>query len=124
MRLIDADALLDELEELFKMRDDLSKGGLSEAMEMVHSMLTVDAVSRGLFDQIKRERDLAIAQLEQIGCQLGQRMDDIVKVIRCKDCKYSEKEPAREDVMYCKKVGIEFTDPEGYCNSAMRKEEG
>ena len=43
-RYIDADVLVDELEEVFRMRDDISKGGLSEAMEIVHNMPTVDAV--------------------------------------------------------------------------------
>lgn len=42
---------------------------------------------------------------------------DAVQVVRCKDCKYSEDEPAREDAMYCKKCGIEFTNPEDYCSS-------
>lgn len=38
---------------------------------------TVEAVSKGLFDQIKWERDIAIGQLKEIGCELGQKMDDV-----------------------------------------------
>lgn len=41
---------------------------------------------RALINQIRWERDTAIAQLSQIGKGLGERMDDVEKVVRCKDC--------------------------------------
>ena len=37
----------------------------------------VNAVSEELFNQIKWERDIAIGQLQEIGCELGQKMDDV-----------------------------------------------
>lgn len=42
----------------------------------------------GLYKQIKWERDIAIEQLHDIGKELGEKMDDVRKVIFCKDCKY------------------------------------
>ena len=41
-----------------------------------------------IIEQIRWERDTAIAQLSQIGKGLGERMDDIAEVMRCKDCKH------------------------------------
>lgn len=39
-----------------------------------------DTVSRGVFEQIKWERDVAIEQLEELGYRLGQKIEP------CKDC--------------------------------------
>lgn len=48
-----------------------------------------DSIERqALINQIRWERDTAIEQLSQIGKGLGERMDDVEKVVRCKDCKY------------------------------------
>lgn len=38
--------------------------------------------------QIQGERDTAIAQLSKIGKELGERMDDVAKIVRCRDCKW------------------------------------
>ena len=37
----------------------------------------IDYVPRGLFDQIKWERDVAIAQLEELGIFFGEKIDGI-----------------------------------------------
>lgn len=42
-----------------------------------------------IIEQIRWERDTAIEQLAEIGKGLGERMDDIEKVVRCKDCKHN-----------------------------------
>lgn len=42
----------------------------------------------GLQKQIRWERDVAIEQLHQIGKEFGEKMDDVHKVVFCKDCKY------------------------------------
>lgn len=47
----------------------------------------VDAVSRGVHDQVRWERDIAIQQLEEHGIPFGGIAPDVVKVVRCKDCK-------------------------------------
>lgn len=36
-----------------------------------------DMVSKGLFDQIKWERDVAIEQLKEIGLSLGQKIEGV-----------------------------------------------
>ena len=48
-----------------------------------------DVVSRGLFEQIKWERDIAMEQLKEYGISFGaKKSDDVVKVVRCKNCKH------------------------------------
>ena len=59
--------------------------------------------------QLRRERDLAIQQLKgDYGVGLGEVKDpDIVKVVRCKDCKYSrDLQTTSEKYNYCKCVVI------------------
>ena len=43
-----------------------------------YAELSIDALEKlPLYEQIKWERDVAISQLEDIGCGLGRKMDDI-----------------------------------------------
>ena len=50
---------------------------------------TVDAVSGGVHDQVRWERDIAMEQLKEHGIPFGGIAPDVVKVVRCKDCKHS-----------------------------------
>ena len=45
-------------------------------------------VSRGVLDQVRWERDTAIRQLEEHGIPFCGIAPDVVKVVRCKDCKH------------------------------------
>lgn len=46
-----------------------------------------DVVSRNLYEQIKWERDLAMAQLEEHGISFGAKKSfDLAKVVKCKNC--------------------------------------
>lgn len=42
----------------------------------------------GSVEQIKWERDVAMQQLKEHGIPFGGVADDVVKVVRCKDCKF------------------------------------
>ena len=53
-------------------------------------------VSRGVVDQIRWERDTAIGQLEEHGIPFCGKAPDVVKVVRCKDCKHW-----RENTLWC-----------------------
>lgn len=46
-----------------------------------------DVVSRGVYEQVQWERDMAMQQLEEHGIPFGAKAD-VVEVVRCKDCKY------------------------------------
>lgn len=75
MRIIDADALKERAIRVSTVKDRcyMKAVGTHE----IDKAPTVDAVSKGLFDQIKWERDIAIGQLREIDCQLGQKMDGV-----------------------------------------------
>lgn len=48
------------------------------------------------------------------------RHDDVVKVIRCKDCAHWD---CSDDESYCDELGIFDTGMNSYCSYAKRKEE-
>lgn len=87
MRLIDADALL----ENYNLKDATKYGNrdaeqlehsyntlmMYEIADMIEDAPTIDAVPKPYAEQIRWERDIAIEQLNEIGCQLGQKMDEI-----------------------------------------------
>ena len=63
---------------------------LDEAIGLLLDVPTADVASRELFEQIKRERDIAMAQLEEHGIAFGMKKEytKVVEVVRCKDCKW------------------------------------
>lgn len=78
---------------LFKVWDRLDETQdpnlLIDAMiKAMQDAPTVDAVSPGVVEQFKWERDIAIAQLEELGIGFGEKVPDMVEVVRCKDCKH------------------------------------
>lgn len=81
---------------------------------------TVDAVSRGVLDQVRWERDIAMEQLADYGLSLGERAD-VVKVVRCKYCKHMERTP--DSLRWCNVWnGINGSGDEGFCNYGERKD--
>lgn len=75
MRLIDADAI--PVEELNY-----------HVWVCLKKQPTIEAVPREVVSAIQWERDTAIKQLEEHGITFGCKADDVVKVVRCKDCKH------------------------------------
>ena len=59
-------------------------------VEAVKNAPAVDAVSRAVFEQIYWERNQAIEQLRDYDIPFGGIAPDVVKVVRCKDCKHFE----------------------------------
>lgn len=55
--------------------------GNKEILEMIDNAPTIDVVSVGVLEQYKWERDVAIAQLEELGIGFGQVKPDI-EVVR------------------------------------------
>lgn len=79
-RLIDADKLKKDIQFVLDTLGEPTKYGLRQAMSIIDKTPTVDAVSRGVVDQIRWERDTALSQLEEIGISLGYPMDDVQKI--------------------------------------------
>ena len=66
------------------------RGGIRKGLRIVETAPAVDAVSPGVLEQYKWERDTVIAQLEELGIGFGQKKPDMVKVVRCIDCYYGK----------------------------------
>ena len=49
----------------------------NESMNIINDMPTVEAVPKSYAEQIRWERDVAVGQLNEIGCQFGQKMDEV-----------------------------------------------
>lgn len=87
--LISRSALLEEYRDFKDM--DCPSGHTVTAdymIELAEDAPAVDAVSPGVLEQYKWERDTAIAQLEELGIGFGQKKPDMVEVVRCRDCKH------------------------------------
>ena len=77
--------------------------------------------------QIKWERDLAIQQLKgDYGVGLGEpKSPDVVKVVRCKDCKYYAQSKELGGYCKCHSVELPFNwfpcEPDDFCSYGQRK---
>ena len=79
--LISREALL-EVETVLYDEDGFERSCVLSAD--IRRIPSVDAVSRGLFEQIKWERDVAMAQLEEHGIAFGAKKQGDVIVLPCK----------------------------------------
>lgn len=66
-----------------------------EVEQAIIEARVIDAVSKGLYDQIKWERDIALEQLEELGLSLGQKIDGVYlskeeynRLLECADKRY------------------------------------
>ena len=81
---------IDDLQNCYNgYSDTYDKACIIGVLEEVPS---IDAVSRGVLEQVMWERDLAISQLNEIGKSWGEKMDNVATVVRCKDCISFDKE--------------------------------
>ena len=116
MRLIDADALKQRAIRVSTVKEHcyMKAVGTHE----IDKAPTIDAVSRGVLDQVRWERDIALEQLADYGLSLGERAD-VVKVVRCKDCKHRKEKTCFHPCggMW---VGVELKDND-FCSHGERK---
>lgn len=102
--LISKSKLIKEiLEEANTKILDLESGiTLGEMKECVENQPTVEAVPKTYVDQIRWERDIAIEQLNEIGCQFGQKMDEVKKKLEASQwIPCSERFPKIKEGEYC-----------------------
>lgn len=81
----------------------------------------VDAVSRGVHDQVRWERDIALEQLEEHGISFGCIAPDVVKVVRCKDCRYCQRDVHG---LWCFNDYEHSLQPDDFCSYGERKHNG
>lgn len=73
--LINRSALLAEFEWLKSVVNESSKDEVEETIQRIRNAPTINAVSKGLFDQVRWERDVALEQLADLGLGLGQKIE-------------------------------------------------
>ena len=102
---------------------------IEEARNAVNDAPAADVISRGVFEQVKWERDMAMQQLEEHGIPFGGEADDVVNVVRCKDCIHSVQ---LLDRLMCKRTahksengwfGLRATADKHFCSYGERKEQ-
>ena len=91
MDLISREALIDSLYSCEELK---GRRVIEAVANTIKEQPTVEAVPKSYADQIRWERDIVVGQLNEIGCQFGQKMDEVKKkleatsFVKCKDCKY------------------------------------
>ena len=74
---------------------------------------TVEAVPKTYADQIRWERDVAVGQLNEIGCQFGQNMDEVKKKLEASQwIPCGERLPEERESIFKKAKGTDKWDPE------------
>ena len=74
---------MEEIIDFLELIEPIERGGfeLTEKAKTTLEMLK-SSVSQSVVDQIKWERNVALSQLNEIGKSLGEKMDDIVSLLK------------------------------------------
>lgn len=119
-RYIDANDLIGRMHH-FRFEDGEDR---SLVYALIDMQPTADVVERSAYDQVRWERDTAIAQLASIGKGFGEKMDDVVKVVRCKDCKHWQTVVKNAEYGLCNAWHMLLTTGrDAYCSEARQREE-
>lgn len=99
----------------------------TDVHDRLDELPAVDAVERAVYEQVAWERDMAIEQLKAIGKGFGEKMDDVVEVVRCRKCKHWETDwpPSGFDPAnprYFCSVNDIFPTGDWFCKDGERKE--
>lgn len=70
-----------------------------------------------------RERDMALSQLADIGAGYAEKMDDFVRVVRCKDCKHRNTDFTNNGRHKCNRK-IWWVFGHDYCSYGERESNG
>ena len=101
-----------------------------EEMNDIYDNLTKEQLI-GLQKQIRWERGIAIEQLHQIGKEFGEKMDDVHKVVFCKDCEYwrethdNDHQGNHSVIMECyyDQWHPQYRDADDFCSKGKKKDE-
>lgn len=102
---------------------------IDEAFRMAIEALQAEpnkAVPPSLADVYKWERDIALSQLEEYGIGFAEKKrDDLVEVVRCKDCRHAEHREQMPNQVYCKRDKLStfcaVHDDDDFCKYGKRK---
>lgn len=121
MNMINVKELIAEFEWVKSQVGECSKDEVEEVIQRIKKFPIVDAVSRELFEQYKWERDVAIAQLEELGLSLGQKIEyaNVIPREQYEDLRDAFVDFACSGTSnlapYCKNCCDECVDIRGWC---------
>lgn len=117
------------LEDLDGAVEDNHGRDYDEAFRMAIEALQSEpnkAVPPSLADVYKWERDIALSQLEEYGIGFAEKKrDDLLEVVRCRDCKWWKDNIGYYSVSFCpwdEDIGV--PDADDYCSYGERREDG
>lgn len=87
--------------------------GLTKAKEIIKK---AGVVSLGTHKAVIKERDTALAYIEDHGIKFGSKAPDVVRVVRCGKCKYFD-----SDSEYCQ-FWHSVRHPGHYCGEGEKKD--
>lgn len=109
-----------------KLREANVFPSMNPAIDMAIEALQAEptkAVPPSLADVYKWERDVALSQLEEYGIGFAEKKrDDLVEVVRCKNCIHYESDDSGE-MMVCNVTGT-VCDNDDFCSYGERREGG
>lgn len=120
MKLIDADALEAKLEEQRKLYIDMDMKGAEHLLvhDVLHHVWEAPAI-----DAVPATIEGALGYLHSVGwIQEHDRTmtEDVVQVIRCKDCKYYDT-PKNFKKPYCMRGAYVKVNADDYCSKGGRR---
>lgn len=92
---------------------------IADAISFIQNAPTVDAIPKGVLDQVRWERDIAMDQLKDHEIPFGGIAPDVVQVVRCKNCKKKREE---HGYLWCHRWNNEVSE-NGFCSDGEREEE-
>lgn len=122
MRLIDADALVQMLENDAKhMEDPVGRAWTYAAINDIKNAPTADVVDKALYKRLLENSVIIAAALNSY------QTADMVEVVRCKDCKWFDMtEPCgtiAPNAHRCKRVTRLWMDDDAFCSYGERRED-
>lgn len=120
MRHIDADKIDLRMPHVVDERGNILVL-LSDVKQAIAMVPAADVVSKGVYEQVQWERDMAMQQLEEHGIPFCGVADDVVKVVRCKDCRFYGNEERHPYGGECEWFGA-LVERNNFCFYGERKE--
>lgn len=94
---------------------------LSGIIRNISAIKPADVVPVFAYKQVMWERDTAVEQLKQIGKGLGEVMDDVAHVVRCKDCRKCSYDPLFNYYWCNLTLGTRRVKPDDFCSYGERE---
>lgn len=91
---------------------------ICDVLDAVEDFPAADVRPVGLLEKVEWERDIALAQLAEIGKSFGEKMDDVRPVVLCRDCIFRSNEWTG-----CPKLNGTITGDEFFCKCGIKREE-